>query len=1465
MVKKLKQKWDKLDSSKRALLVGGGGLAVLLLGIILVVIVLVVQDNQISVKDVVVSNVTDTAVTVSWISDEPYVGGIIFQEGQKARWPVLFAQSVGEFAYDDRDVELNSEGFYIQVSGGLKQRYTHHVTLRNLKPETDYSIRVMGAINGKEMSVTTVQTRDLIEDLQTPDPGYGMIRNIENGDSIALFTLKDAGEGDPAILSAPVAFNGSFSLDMNLFGRDDIEADDIVMVVNSGKNTIASHEFELKGYKPFETVTVKNEEANVGGNVSGVSNVNLEKNQSLVPEVSAAQGYMGACVWGGAYRHFLPYKNGNGRVGPESGTCCIHFPFELRAGNGYYLYDNEGKSGWDLMMEVGYDQKALKGACCGSVDATLEECKNHVAENSVNDAGDKGRCSLEGYTCVTDNGAQGKYITGCDTENFCKCVTNPNDFNDLQEECTDTPDSSGPSDTDNGEQAEESDDESDTGDSHSSETDPPSEDNDQDFDDENGGSEECNNRLSILGIVDIKFNVNCENFQEWYDSRDTEPDNPPTPQQDDAVTFVECSDIKDDYANYDYLIYSNDAEDFFLFPNNNPEGAEFGDSDNIPEDLDSFMNIEDIFDDGKVCYEETDDDKFYLAFICNNGGIKDINPNNSSGGPGFSSGSWDQGVIPNYTCKDSSSTDDDDDADDDSVVTDTVDDTFSEYKDCEDYDVQNKGAFFLKVLRSNYELDRAQDFLAFEYDDDTQSVKEEFEDFEQELFSSSIFEKCVYKDSGKYGLAFVCKDKSKAIGTNLDDDQDNNHGCYDMVAINDYDFSYNAPIPDENIISIDISNTDIKSKLEELESLKAREDEEPDTEVEVYQRVRIQYKKKCNSQKIKVNEYQKKYLELFGEIYFNNHSHYYYNDNCLPNYIDFDEQLYYIDIEGDNECKSTDRPLDVRGLLDLRHYDFIRHKYDSIGARAGTNIYLKSQGLELFENNGFFNLPEATEEPCYYDEKQYFSYNFGDDSCKQQGLSFSKSSEIPNTISDINNVNEKNGSVFGSNSSSLFSMENGYEDLILFDNIVVCNEYVEKYVKKIAVYGSAAGCIDVYYPLVDGLYEDINEKSYLSLSNPSLDESSGIVHFKDMATCLEMNYQNIDDVNSQPKEEWFYIDVVQEECESISIYAQVDHPRSYDDFAIATTESGDQYLLTDDWSIDTTMYIYENEDKCEEALEGYLDSQEDTSQNFRGVINKLYAGQEEPVADDPFVINESGNYSFFADGEYVGGKDIVVDGEEVTVRLFRDINGDNQKQPEEPFINENLANFTVQKDSSLVEYELNSGWNLINIPMLLNATDSSINFLINDLKSQGADILNAAIYKNGQFYMYNDRVGIYNFGDRFTLEPSQGIFLYNQGASRTVTISGQEVSSAVPFQLSNGWNLVGVVNPEKDYNSETLLSSMAEQGFNADTVTQFENGTYQSVIKEDDTLFGNNFNVIDKRGYFIKVNEVPQDDNTFTP
>ncbi len=241
--------------------------------------------------------------------------------------------------------------------------------------------------------------------------------------------------------------------------------------------------------------------------------------------------------------------------------------------------------------------------------------------------------------------------------------------------------------------------------------------------------------------------------------------------------------------------------------------------------------------------------------------------------------------------------------------------------------------------------------------------------------------------------------------------------------------------------------------------------------------------------------------------------------------------------------------------------------------------------------------------------------------------------------------------------------------------------------------------------------------------------------------------------------------------------------------------------------------------------------------------------------DQRLELSESGRYAFFTNGERIAEQDIVVKDGQVQVRLFNDDNGNGVKDATESYFAD-YTQITFAKEATAEGYALTSGWNLIHLPLIDTRTDGNVSKasdLIDYWNGQGADIKHVARFRGGNFQIFSKRESGTEFAQDFDLIPGEGLFVLNLGTNVNVTFSGNRFESSVPVKLNQGWNLVGIMAPGKSYNSEQSLVSMKSQGFSADTISQFEGGTYQSVISKDGTIFGNNFNITDKRGYFVRV------------
>ncbi len=239
-------------------------------------------------------------------------------------------------------------------------------------------------------------------------------------------------------------------------------------------------------------------------------------------------------------------------------------------------------------------------------------------------------------------------------------------------------------------------------------------------------------------------------------------------------------------------------------------------------------------------------------------------------------------------------------------------------------------------------------------------------------------------------------------------------------------------------------------------------------------------------------------------------------------------------------------------------------------------------------------------------------------------------------------------------------------------------------------------------------------------------------------------------------------------------------------------------------------------------------------------------------------VEESGRYSFFEGCERVGEVDVVINPgqNKAYLKLYSDDNGNKIKDGQEQYLKD-IGSLDFSKEASAVDYELSTGWNLINLPIIDSRDEpdriGTASELLEKWETQGAQIKSAAEFKAGQFNIFTKRESETGYGNDFELIPGDAIFVFNIGPNAEVTFSGNKFTSSVPINLNQGWNLKGILSIDKKFTSDSLLSDINSQGIGADMVSNFENGIYTTVVREDDQIYGNNFPVIEKYGYFINV------------
>ena len=156
------------------------------------------------------------------------------------------------------------------------------------------------------------------------------------------------------------------------------------------------------------------------------------------------------------------------------------------------------------------------------------------------------------------------------------------------------------------------------------------------------------------------------------------------------------------------------------------------------------------------------------------------------------------------------------------------------------------------------------------------------------------------------------------------------------------------------------------------------------------------------------------------------------------------------------------------------------------------------------------------------------------------------------------------------------------------------------------------------------------------------------------------------------------------------------------------------------------------------------------------------------------------------------------------------------------------------------------------------------------LADSGVDATHIASYRWQNFIIYSGRVGedgvIRAYGTDFGIMPGEGYFIKSNN-SESAALSGYLASESVPISLTAGWNLVGFYKHGKEtLEAYSVLEAIEDSNIPADILTKRENSRYVSVIRDNSTVYGDNFDVYQWRGYWVRVgNDGGFTEKTYTP
>jgi hypothetical protein len=207
----------------------------------------------------------------------------------------------------------------------------------------------------------------------------------------------------------------------------------------------------------------------------------------------------------------------------------------------------------------------------------------------------------------------------------------------------------------------------------------------------------------------------------------------------------------------------------------------------------------------------------------------------------------------------------------------------------------------------------------------------------------------------------------------------------------------------------------------------------------------------------------------------------------------------------------------------------------------------------------------------------------------------------------------------------------------------------------------------------------------------------------------------------------------------------------------------------------------------------------------------------------------------------------------VKIKYFEDLNGDGKKQANEKYLDPKEFSIKVASKDKLFTYEFETGWNLIGLKFI-NPNLDSARELTKTLYRQGIPAIQVSKYDNGNWVHFVYRLDEDNkevvFGNDFTLVPGEGYFVRTLEPG-IASLKGKEFQSSVPISISIGWNLISI-QATKEYTAKSFLDFCQAEGLNCSELSKYLDGSYKSVVEQNGTTFGNDFDLLDNEGYFVK-------------
>ncbi len=202
----------------------------------------------------------------------------------------------------------------------------------------------------------------------------------------------------------------------------------------------------------------------------------------------------------------------------------------------------------------------------------------------------------------------------------------------------------------------------------------------------------------------------------------------------------------------------------------------------------------------------------------------------------------------------------------------------------------------------------------------------------------------------------------------------------------------------------------------------------------------------------------------------------------------------------------------------------------------------------------------------------------------------------------------------------------------------------------------------------------------------------------------------------------------------------------------------------------------------------------------------------------------------------------------VTLTVFADTNNNGKLDKAEQILPWAGIFATLEKAEKERIISLSPGWNLITLPNL-PTNPLTASSLLKKIAEDGGSATTVSTLENGPWKSYVVRGNASFSGEDFAIEVGKAYFVKALKRS-AIFLKGQNLDYPVGLNLSVGWNGVGFPKTSKNYQAGEVLDKVK-----GEAVSRWESGLWDTLVKQENIEYGENFAIERNRGYILKLNK----------